>query len=539
MLFAIALLTLAYIALRFGSAGIDTRLEALGGVFPSTQRWGKVTWLWAFNGTSPLRLERWLLTFVLSASGFHTLLGSRFARRFGELLGHPSRRTQWLFLTAFVLVCMALFWMLRLKIAWGDTGRYEDYLLRGVVPGQTGPPQPKLLFMSAPLTTLTFYAFYYGYFNRFLTPENAVALVNVCAGGIYIVSALALVRRLASPLRMFAVLWLLTLPATALFYGYREATAISAAFAVLYLVAAWWALHTDQARLILLAALALGLAAAGHGLAFMLAPSLFLLLLRDLLRRMRRGSWIKAGTLVMLSILFFLGPLLILFWVADSSPDLVYGAPGGDAGFEQAFIRGDWSLALRLYCEEAGRSPSDLCYPVFSLFQWVDLWNITSRLDPALPVIVIAAVLVGFMSYRQEWFWKFTPQGSGALDRDQRRMRLARDSVRRLIESPAIFWVAVSAGSLTFLILWPPGLGFEHDWDLYAPVYLIFMVVLLLAVRRRILDTGQITQPLRAAGALLLALNFSGLVEILLLLQPHLFGGVLLPYLQSQGVIGS
>ena len=539
LLFAIALLTLVYIALRFGSAGINIRLETLGGVFPSTQLWGKVTWLWAFNGTSPLRLERWLLTFLLSVIGFYALLGSRFARRFGELLGPPSRRTHWLFLGAFVLVCMALFWMLRLKIAWGDTGRYEDYLLRGVVPGQTGPPQPKLLFMSAPLTTLTFYAFYYGYFNRFLTPENTVALVNVCAGGIYVVAALALVCRLASPLRIFAALWLLTLPATALFYGYREATAISAAFAILYLVAAWRALHTDQARLILVAALALGLAAAGHGLAFMLAPSLILLLLRDLLRRIRSRSWIKAGTPALLSILFFVGPLLILFGVADSNPNLVYGAPGGDAGFEQAFIRGDWYLAFRLYCGEAGRSLSDLCYPVFSLFHWVDLLNITARLDPAFPVIVISAMLVAFMSNRREWFWKSTARGSRALDRKQRRMPLGWDSVRRLIESPAIFWAAVSAGSLAFLIFWAPGLGFEHDWDLYALVYLIFMVVLLVGVRRRIPDIGQITQPMRAAGAILLALNFAGMVEFLLLLQPHLFGSVLLPYLQSQGLIGS
>ncbi|MFQ5409985.1 MAG: hypothetical protein ACE5FI_16375, partial [Anaerolineales bacterium] len=232
------LLTIAYVLLRFGSTRLDHYLFNSFGVFQTAQRFGATTWLWALNGTTPLRLERWLVVVVGSVALFYfalKVLDSPRAPRKLWLLP-PTRR--FLVYGAVAALFAAIFWLLRLKIAYGDVGRYEDYMLRGVLPGQSGPPQPKALFMSSPLTTLAFFGVHFGLFGGALSPEDSVALANVFAGWLFIVGAFMFVEQLSERLRPAGFLALATLPAAALFYGYREATAFSAAFMLIFLALA-------------------------------------------------------------------------------------------------------------------------------------------------------------------------------------------------------------------------------------------------------------------------------------------------------------
>jgi len=481
------ILLAAHIVLRFASAQIEPRLESVFGIFPITQRWGAMSWLWGFRDTAPLYLSRWLMVLglVLAAA----VVATRMTRQdiWAKWIDPLSTRKRFLLFAAIAMLFAVFFWAMRLKIAWGDYARYTDYMLRGLQPGQTSNPSPPtILFMSSPLGTTLFYIVWRILNPLGWQPEETVAMANVIAGAIFIFSLLTLVHqwKLTRRVAVFAVL--VTLPAVTMFFGYIEVTPLSAALSVAYLaIAQSWFDNPTLAKSFG-ASLVLGLAFTSHGWAGVLLPSLiFLLAMRPASSRILQ--WLGSFTLFAL-------PSFVFRIAATLRPDWVYGPPGGDSGnFQFALFTHGLSAVFRDECLTA-QFPN-LCYRLLSPYQFVDVAGFIARMSPVLFVLaLVALVKTSEFLKNSEVSW---------------------------------FWILVALFSAAFLFYWPPAFGLEHDWDLYAPS-VIAVTIAIGGVTANLPPPFWDRADVRYSLAVLFSWNAAGMLEHALYLQAWLFREVIL-----------
>ncbi|MBI5081300.1 MAG: hypothetical protein HZB17_08380 [Chloroflexi bacterium] len=493
--FLIASLALvaAHIILRFASAQLEPRLESVFGIFPITQRWGAMSWLWGFRSTAPLYLSRWVVvlgvTLAVAVGATRAMRQNVWARWIDPL----STRNRFLLFAAITFLFAAFFWLMRLKIAWGDYARYTDYMLRGLQPGQTSNPNsPTILFMSSPLGTTLFYIVW-RILNPFgWSPEETVAMSNVIAGAIYVFSLLILVHQWKTTRRVAVFAVLASLPAVTMFFGYIEVTPLSAALSVTYFAIAQSWLDKPALAKSLGASLVLGLAFTSHGWAGVLLPSLiFLLLVRPASSRL--VQWI--GSLALFAL-----PSLVFRIAATLRPDWVYGPANGDSGnFQFAIFTQGLSAVFRDECLTA-QFPN-LCYRLLSPHQFVDVASFISRMSPVLFALVLIALF--------------------------KTSEVAHTAKTSEVWRTAFFWILVTIFSAAFLFYWPPAFGLEHDWDLYAPS-VIAVTIAIGGITANLPPAFWDRADVRYSLAVLFSWNVAGMLEHALYLQAWLFREVIL-----------
>ncbi len=497
--FVVTLILLAaHIGLRFASAQLEPRLESIFGIFPITQRWGAMSWLWGFRNTAPLYLSRWLIVLGLALAA--AVVATRAARQdvWVKWVDPLSTRNRLLLFAAITILFAVFFWVMRLKIAWGDYARYTDYMLRGLQPGQTSNPNPPtILFMSSPLGTTLFYAVWRILNPLGWQPEETVAMSNVIAGAIYVFSLLTLVHQWKMTRRVAVFAVLATIPAATMFFGYIEVTPLSAALSVAYLAFAQSWLDKPSLGKALGASFVLGLAFTSHGWAGVLLPSLItLLIMRPASSRI--VQWL--GSLVLFTL-----PSVIFRIIATLRPDWVYGPPGGDSGnFQFALFTHGLSAVFRDECLTA--QLPNLCYRLLSPYQFVDVTSFISRMSPVLFAVGLVFLLKTFEVLP-------TPLRYGAL--------------RETSKVSAWFWILVALFSTAFLFYWPPAFGLEHDWDLYAPS-VIAVTIAIGGVTANLPPSFWDRADVRYSLAVLFSWNAAGMLEHAFYLQAWLFREVIL-----------
>ncbi len=506
LVWAILLLGLL-IGLRFFVEPITAALEAQWGPLLVNQQFHPMRWLWAFEATQPIRPSRWLLLTIALIPTLYLVLSR---------ISLPQKT--WVY----VAICVgmfALYWLFRAKIGYGDAGRYEDYMLRGIVPGAEGQtPDPKVLFMSSPLSTALFYVVYHVLFPGVFSAEDAIAFVHATIGLIYVTAMVWSVQRyVAGAAKLPVLLLLLSIPATVHFFGYREATSVTPGLAGAYIALALWQLHTPKLWKLVLASFIAGLATAAHGVGYMLAASVAYLWLSYLVHTIREKQLINGVLGVLLGAVSYFGPFRFFFFLSYRNPSWVFGHPKGDSGDAwQGLLPQNWLGTLRLGCANSGvRPPERWCYPVFSKHQFFDLLSGTFRLWPAgLIVMLIVVLTLLYLARNYEW----------------------RNVLNDVWHSRILFLSAVFAGALGFLLLFPPMLGFIQDWDLFGPSYIVMATVTALFMGFYIPDAVWKKPVFRLTVSIMIALNLASLTEFLFWLQPRFFGETLVPLLQQLGI---
>ena len=490
----------AHIVLRFASAGLEPRLESIFGIIPITQRWGAMSWLWGFRSTVPLYLSRWLvvlgLTLVLAVVATRAIRQDLWAKWIDPL----STRNRLLVFAMITAAFAVFFWLMRLKIAWGDYARYTDYMLRGLQPGQTSNPNPPtILFMSSPLGTTLFYVVLRILDPLGWQPEETVAMANVIAGAIFVFSLLRLIHQWKATRRVAVFAVLASIPAATMFFGYIEVTPLSAALSVAYFAIAQSWLDKPTLAKSLGASLVLGLAFTSHGWAGVLLPSLlFLLLMRPASSRILQ--WFG-------SVILFTLPAFTFRIAATLRPDWVYGPANGDSGnFQFAIFTHGLAAVFRDECLTA--QLPNLCYRLLSPYQFVDVASFISRMSPVLFALVL------IMLFKTSEFLP-TPLRYGALRENSE------------VWPVAFFWILVALFSTTFLFYWPPAFGLEHDWDLYAPS-VIAVTIAIGGITASLPPLFWSRVDIRYSLAVLFSWNVAGMLEHAFYLQAWLFREVIL-----------
>ncbi len=495
------------IGLRFAVEPLTAALESAWGPLLSAQFHHEMRWLWAFEGTAPVTISRWALLVVVGTLGSYLLLSQQ------------KIQPNTLILITLVVAAAALYWILRPKIAYGDAGRYEGYMLRGILPGlEDQPPDPKVLFMSSPLSTALFYVVYHVLFPGMFSAEEAVSMVNIAAGVIFVASSMWVVSRWIKPeARWATILLLLTIPATVHFFGYREATSVTPGLGIAYVALALWYLDDPKLWKLLLAALIAGLSTAAHGVGYMFGASLLYLAAGYALKQYQQGRLGNGVLGAVLTVAFYILPFRAFFWLARRNPDWVFGHPTGDSGDALTWLLPqNWLTTLRLDCRGSIALPIDRwCYPVFSEHQFFDLLSGTFRLWPAGLIALLVAALV-LVQLARGYNWS--------------------NAVAEFWNSRLMFFIAVFCGALGFLLLFPPMLGFIQDWDLFGPSYIV-MATVTAFLMGMYLSADTWKSPLfRLTVSLMIGLNLAGLTEFLFWLQPYFFGETLVPLLRQFGL---
>ncbi len=483
---AVLLVFLALFLVRYNAMQLLAFFEARFGPLLVTQHYQPMHWFWAFDNSEPIRVTRWFAVVIL---GFVSLFSLEWLpslkATLNKLLQHP------LAMPVIMLLGMLIFWYFRVLFAWGDTGRYEGYL-RGPFGQDNTDFVPFIFFMSAPLTTALFYLAWIT--DLFASAEDAIAIVNVLAGGVYIWGGLRLIKSMTGKhAHYLQLLLLLSAPFLTLFFGYREATAVAAGCFSVYCYAGYQFLQTKSLRWFLLASLVIGISTAAHNIGIILIPAwaiLFWVFIRSSIER-KVLNLIVSGVLIAL-------PLAIMFGFALTFPERVPGTLAGDALLADQVREGGLVVLLRRSCIGSGTAePKGWCYALGSGYQLMDLANLTMFLFPGM--FVLLPVMLGVVA--RNW---------------------------QKISLVTLFALANVAAGAAFTILFPPVLGFLQDWDLFAPAYLLSSLGLLMLYLENETPWLHALKPV-LFGAI--ALNLASLLELTFLLQTWLFGRVIFPML--------
>ncbi len=471
--------------IRINADALLANFEARFGPLLTTQLFHPQHWFWAFDQTQPITVRRGFAMIIALFGGFLAL------DNLAALKSVLSRFFQTK--AAPIVICLlafATFWYFRVLFSWGDVGRYEA-MLAGTIGVDNTNFVPQIFFMSAPLTTALFFLSWIT--GIFETAENAIAMVNVLAGVVYVWCCLRLVRLSENKdYAWVSLLLFVATPSIGLFFGYRETTSVVTGTFALYALASVYFLRTAQTRYFLLASLAIGVGAAAHNIAIILLPSWALLAILVLQANAAKSVKPLLSAMALIAL-----PLALMFALAVLMPDRVLGPLSGDAVLGEEIAEDGLSVLLRRSCigSEAG-DPVSWCYPLGSIDQIMDILNLSMLLLPGW-IILVPILVVG----------------------------LRRNG---LFNKETLFCLANIVSGIAFIVLFPSILGYLQDWDLYAPAYLQIVLFFAIWVINQPDYLRNWMKPLLFSAV---AVNIVGIIELIFVLQPWLFGRVIFPML--------
>ncbi len=378
-----------------------------------------VVWLerlnvaWAFEHLSWGR-QNLVLVAVLAGAA---VLGGWFLLNL--YLSASSRWVRWASLGAAMLWVGAVTWYFRVGQSLGDSYTFMQMLSTG-----------SMFRMSQPLTTAI-----YGLTYRLVGPwgwaaRNAVALVCSIAAMAAVWVWGLLVARL--PRQEAWAISALILPCSlgVLFCGYVETTVLSLLWMLVFILLAHRYLHGQG--VLWQPALALGVAAALHGLAFYMAPSL------ALITWARSTGWRKLvfSRQTWMALLAFIVPVALTVGLALLFRDRIRGTLVGDS-LGGPGMRPFVPLKSPLHLPEER-------YTMLSPAHWGDVAGIMLLVSP-FSLLTLIASLVWSRPAAQTWWGRFL--------------------------------LLNTLSGLAFVFLWNADLGMKQDWDLFGPPLLSLLLL--------------------------------------------------------------
>lgn len=398
------------------------------------ERWNIV---WAFEHLSSGRQNLVLVAMLACAA----VLGVWFLLKL--YLSASSRWARCVSLGAAMLLIGATTWYFRVGRSLGDSHIFMEML-----------GTERIFRMSQPLTTVVYWLAYHIVGTWGWAARNAVALVCSLAAMIAVWVWGLLIARL--PKQEAWAISALVLPCSlgVLFCGYVETTVLSLLCMLIFILLSHRYLHGQAA--LWQPALALGIAAAFHGLAFYMVPSL------ALIAWARATGWRKLllSRQTFAALLAFIVPVALTVGLALTFRPWIRGTLVGDSlgGWNRrAFV----SLRPPLY-------PPEERYTMFSLAHFGDVTGIMLLVSPFSLLALIAGSVWGKQSIKTWW---------------------------------GRFLLLNALCGLAFVFSWNADLGMKQDWDLFGPPLLS---LLLLGGH---LLAGRISRPLWGVIAVIALVN--------------------------------